>query len=197
MHGGVLSLSNVAMLADVISKGQQVMKNIGSVVDHELTWSQQSVFKSEFDLRFGGELVATLRLPKRIGTMGVAESGDGSWTFERIGFWKMKTVIKSGRSPVELGSYTSNAWKPGGVLQLPDGKKFKFWRNGWKRISEFRTEEGELLFQIQYVGIFRVSASVRINRLALQTPELPWMVLLGFYLGVMARRDAAKHAAAG
>jgi hypothetical protein len=173
------------------------MKTIRSVVDHELTWSQESVFKSEFELRFGGEPVATLRLPKMIGTKGVAESGDGSWTFERIGFWKMKTDVTDGRSSVVLGSYASNAWKPGGVLQLPNGKKFTFWRSGWKRTAEFRTEEGEPLFQIQYRGSFRVSASVRINRLALQTPELPWMVLLGFYLGVMARRDSAKHAAAG
>ena len=173
------------------------MKNIRSVVDHELTWSQQSAFKSEFELRFGGELVATLRLPKKISTIGVAESGDGSWTFERIGFWKMKTVVKASGSTEELASYTSNAWKPGGVLQLPNGKKFTFWRSGWKGISEFRTEEGEPLFQIHYRASFRVSASVRINRRALQIPEHPWMVLLGFYLGVMARRDATKHAAGG
>jgi hypothetical protein len=173
------------------------MKNIRSVVDHELNWSQQSAFKSEFELRFGGELVATLRLPRRIGTIGVAESGDGSWTFERTGFWKMKTVVKASGSTEELGSYTNNAWKPGGVLQLTDGKKFTFWRSGWKGISEFRTEEGEPLFQNRYRASFRVSASVRINRRALRIHELPWMVLLGFYVGVMARRDAAKHAAAG
>ncbi len=172
------------------------MKNIRSVVDHELTWSQQSVFKNEFELRFGGELVANLRLPKMIGTMGVAESGDGSWTFERIGFWKTKTIVKASGLADELGSYTSNTWKAGGLLQLPNGKKFTFWRSGWKGISEFRTEEGEPLFQIRYRSSFRVSGSVRINRKALQITEMPWMVLFGFYLGVMARKDAAHHAAA-
>jgi hypothetical protein len=171
------------------------MKSISSVVDHELTWSQQSVFKSEFELRFGGELVALLRLPKMIGSVGVAESGDGSWTFERIGFWKARTVVKPNGSSSELGSYLSNTWKPGGVLQLPDGRKFTFWRSGWKGISEFRTAEGEPLFQTHYHGSFRVNATLRINRRALQIPELPWMVLLAFYQGVMARRDAATHAA--
>jgi len=171
------------------------MKNIRSVVDHELTWAQKSVFKNEFELRFGGELVATLRLPKMMGTGAVAESGDGSWTFERIGFWKSKTVVKAGGSTDELGSYTNNKWKAGGILQLPNGKKFAFWRS-WRGVSEFRTEAGEPLFQIQNRASFRASATVRINRMALQTPELPWMVLFGFYLGVMARRDAANHAAA-
>jgi hypothetical protein len=171
------------------------MKNIRSVVDYELTWSQQSVWKHEFELRFGGELVATLRLPKMMGTIGVAESGDGSWTFERIGFWKSRSVIKASGSTVELGSYTSNTWKPGGILQLPNEKKLVFRRN-WRGISEFQTEVGDTLFQIQTRAAFRVSASVRINRVALQTPELPWLVLFAFYLGVMARRDAAHHATA-
>jgi hypothetical protein len=193
---GVSSLSIIVMMMSNRFEGRSAMKTIRSVVDHELSWSQHSAFKSEFELRFGGELVATLRLPRMIGTVGVAESGDGSWTFERIGFWKMRTVVKASGSTEELANYTSNAWKPGGVLQLPSGKRFTFWRSGWKGISEFRTEEGEPLFQVRYGGSFRVSASVRINRKALQIPELPWMVLLAFYMGVMARRDAAKHAAA-
>jgi hypothetical protein len=171
------------------------MKTIRSVVDYELTWSQPSVWKSEFELRFGGELVATLRLPKMMGTVGVAESGDGSWTFERIGFWKSRCTIKASGSMEELGSYTQHTWKPGGILQLPNGKKLVFRRN-WRGISEFQTEAGETLFQIRTRAAFRVSASVRINRVALQTLELPWLIVFGFYLGVMARRDAAHHAAA-
>ena len=171
------------------------MKNIRSVVDHELTWSQQSIFKNEFELRFGGELVANLRLPKMIGTMGVAESGDGSWTFERIGFWKSKTVIKASGSSDELGSYTGNTWRGGGIVTLPTGKRYTVWRSIWKGVFELRTEEGEPLFQIQQRTSFRVSASVRMNRRALQIPEFPWLVLFGFYLFVMARSDAATQAA--
>jgi hypothetical protein len=171
------------------------MKNIRSVVDHELTWTQQSLMKSEYELRFGGDLVATLRFPKMMGTIGVAKSGDGSWTFERIGFWKTKTVVKASGSTVELASYTSNAWKGGGILQLPSGKKLAVWRSIWKGVFEIRTEEGEPLYQIEQLTSFRVSASVRINRRALQIPELPWLVLFGFYLFVMARSDAATQAA--
>ncbi len=171
------------------------MKNIRSVIDHELSWSQQSLFKNEFELRFGGELVATLRLPKMMGNLAVAESGDGSWTFQRTGFWKTKTFIKASGSADELGSYRRNTWRGGGALELTNGRKFIVWKSIWKRLSEFRTEEGEPLFEIQQRGSFRLSASVRMNRRALQIPELPWMVLFGFYLEVMARNDAANHAA--
>jgi hypothetical protein len=173
------------------------MKTIHSVVDYELLWSQQTVFKNEYELRWGGELVATFRFPKMLSTMGAAESGDGRWTFERIGFWKAKTIVKAQGSEDVLGSFTDNTWKAGGVLQLPGGKRYLMRRNIWRGTSEFQTDEGEPLFQLQNRGSFRVSTSVRIQRRALQIPELPWMVLLGFYLGIMARREAATHAAVG
>jgi hypothetical protein len=173
------------------------MKTIQSVVDHELTLAQKTVFKSEYELRWGGELVATLRFPKMLSTMGLAESGDGSWTFERVGFWKPQTLAKPKGSEDVLGRFTESAWKGGGVLQLTGGKRYLLRRSIWKGTAEFQTEAGESLLQFQNRGAFRVSTTLRIQRRALQVPELPWIVLLGFYLGVMARQDAATHAAIG
>jgi hypothetical protein len=197
MHGWCHFVGDPQNEGGSFSKGQIAMKNIKSVVDHELVWTQQSMLKQEYDLLFGGEKVAVLRFPKMMGTLGVAESGDGTWTFERLGFWKSKTVVKANGSTEELGSYVSNTWKGGGVLELPTGKNFIVWRSAWKGLSEFRTEDGEALFQIHQRGAFRVSAALRINRIALQHPELAWLVLFGFYLTLMARRDTATQAAAG
>jgi hypothetical protein len=82
-------------------------------------------------------------------------------------------------------------------LELPDGHKYVITSNIWKSNLDFRTEAGETLFQIKNRGVFRVSASVRMNRTALQVPEFPWMALLGLYLTVMMRRESAGAAAAG
>jgi hypothetical protein len=171
------------------------MKTIQSVIDQELTWSQQSLFKNEYELHWGGELVGTLRFPKMLGTMGEGQSGDGSWTFERKGFWKTTTLIKTSGSAQVVGSYTNKKWGAGGILELSTGKKLTIWRSIWKGLSELRTEEGEPLFEIRQKSSLRLSATVRISRKALALPELPWLVLFGFYLLVMARSDAASHAA--
>jgi hypothetical protein len=176
-------------------KGSLNMKTIQSVIDQELTWSQQSLFKNEFELRWGGELVATLRFPKMIGTMGEAQCGDGRWTFERKGFWKTTILVKASESDQVVGSYTNKKWGAGGTIELSAGKKLIIWRSIWKGLSELRTEEGEPLYQIRQKSSLRLSASVRISRKALALPELPWLVLFGFYLLVMARSDAATHAA--
>ena len=173
------------------------MRKIAALVDHELTWTQCSTFKSEFELRFGGDIVGTLRFPKMMSTRAEAESGDGSWTFERVGFWKMRIIVRASGSTSELGSYRSNAWKGGGVLELSDGRKFNVTRSVWKSTLEFQTEAGEPLVHIKNKGVFRISASVRMNRKVLQVPEFPWLVLLGLYLTIMARNDAATHAATG
>jgi hypothetical protein len=172
------------------------MKTIRSVADYELTWSQQSLFKNEFELRWGGELVATLRLPKMIGTMGVAESEDGSWSFERKGFWKSRTIVTPTGATEPIGTFLNNRWGMGGTLELADGTRFAYWRSVWKSLSEFRTDAGEPLFQIKQHTALKVSATMRINRKALSFPELPWLALFAFYLIVMARSDAATHAAA-
>ena len=128
-------------------------------------------------------------------TIATVESGDGKLTFERIGFFKSRIAVRSDRAETELGSFRNSAWKAGGILELPDGRKFVAARRVWKGILEFRNESGALLFQLQSKGVFRFSASVRFNRVALQVKELPWMAYLAFYVAVMARRDAATHAA--
>lgn len=173
------------------------MRKITALVDHELTWTQPSGFKSQYELRFGDELVATLRFQKAFGSLAVAESEDGHWTFDRIGFWKTRTIIKKGDSDTEIAAYQTNVWKGGGNLIFPDGRKYVMVHNVWKSRFEFRTEAGETLIEINNSGAFRLSATVRMYRKAVQIPEFPLMVLFGSYLVVMARRDAAAHAATG
>ncbi len=173
------------------------MRKITALVDHELTWTQPNAFKSEYELRFGDELVGTVRLPKFLSSKAVAESGDGSWTFERVGFWRAKTIIRASGSDSDLAVYSHNAWKGGGTLELAAGRKLIVKTNVWRSTLDVQTAIGEPLIHIKNRGVFRLSASVQMYRKALQIPELPWIVLLGLYLIVMTRRDAAKHASAG
>lgn len=172
------------------------MRKITALVDHELTWVQPRALKSEFELRFGDELVGTLRFPKMLSTVAVAECGEGCWTFQRVGFWKTRTIVRANGSNSDSGIYTSNTWKGGGVLEMPDKRKFNVATSVWKSILEFRTEAGETLIHIKNSGVFRHSSCVQMYRKALHIPEFPWLVLLGLYLTIMARRDAATHGGA-
>jgi hypothetical protein len=172
------------------------MRKITALVDHELNWTQPNAFKSVFELRFGGELVATLRFPKFLSTLAQAESEEGCWTFERVGFWKSRIIVRACGADSDLAVYIHNAWKGGGTLELSGGRKVAVAANVWKSTLEFRAEAGETLIHTVNRGVFRHNMTVQMYRKALQMPELPWMVMFGLYLAVMSRRDAARHAGA-
>jgi hypothetical protein len=173
------------------------MRKIASVIDQELTWIQPTAFKSEFELRFGDELVGTLRFPKFLSSRAETETADGRWTFQRVGFWKRRTVVRASGAATDLAVYTHNVWKGGGTLELQAGGKFMVEVSLWKGTLEFKTETGETLVHIKNRGVFRHSATVQMYRRALRVAELPWMAPLGLYLFVMMQRDAAAHAASG
>jgi hypothetical protein len=172
------------------------MRKIASLIDHELTWMQRKGIKSEYELRFGDDLVAILRFPKMLSSTAIAESGDGCWTFERVGFLKPKTVIRASGSADDLATYAPKAWKGGGVLELPGGRNVTLYTSTWGRTLGLRMESGETLLESKGRGFFRFAMDVRMYRTAAQLPEFPWMVMLAFYQAIMMRREAAAHSAA-
>ena len=176
-----------------INLDKKTMRTMTALVDHTLTWVKPRIFKSDYELRFGDELIATLCFPKIFSSAAIAENGDGCWTFKRVGFFRKKTIICPRGSNTILGIFKKNTWKEGGCLELSDDRKFKAIANLWKNTIEFQTDIGETLIHTKTNGFFRFSATVQMNRKCLQILELPWMVMLGLYLIVMMRRDAAAH----
>jgi hypothetical protein len=173
------------------------MRTITALVDHTLTWTKPRFFKSDYELRFGDELIATLSFKRIFSSAAIAENGEGCWTFERVGFLRKKTVIRTSGSSTILGIFKKNKWKEGGCLELSDGHKFKAIANLWKNTIEFQTDTGESLIHTKSNGIFRPSATLQMYRKSLQIPQLPWMVMLGLYLIIMMKRDAAAHTVHG
>jgi hypothetical protein len=59
---------------------------------------------------------------------------------------------------------------------------------------EIRNEADELLLSLRSGGVARLSATVAIHTGAARLPEVPWLVMLGCYLLVMMKADAALAA---
>ncbi len=172
------------------------MRPIATFVDQTLTWIRPKVIKSDYELRFGDELIATLRFPSFFSSSAIAESADGCWTFKRIGFFKKRTIIGLSGSSDIIGTYRKNAWKKGGFLELSDSRKFIVTASLWKNTIQFQTDSGETLIHMKSRGVFRLSVTVQMYRTCLHIPEFTWMVILGLYLFVMMERDRAHATAA-
>ena len=86
------------------------MQKIARVSGNEIKWSQPSANKMEYELRSGGELVATLKFRSMCGTLATAESGDGCWTFKRVGFWQSRATIRAFGSDTDLAAFETPEW---------------------------------------------------------------------------------------
>lgn len=172
------------------------MQKISAQSNKALKWLQPNFLKMEYELRAEDALVASLRFRSSFGTLATAESADGCWTFKRMGFFQSRVTVRACGSERDLAVFKNNTWKGGGTLELADGRAFLVDTNFWQSTYEFRdfAEQPLVRFKTHW-GLTQQSAEVEILPDAGRLPELPWMVLLGWYLAVMLNNDSAASTA--
>ncbi len=172
------------------------MQKIANLTSYELKWEQPSALKMEYQLRAGDDVAATLRFRSSFGTFAVAESADGCWTFKRVGFFQTRVTIRHCNTDVEVAVFKPNTWSGGGTLILASGQTYRAATNFWQTKFTFETEAGDPLLSFQSGGFIHQSAIVSFQPNAAMLPDLPLMVLLGWYLIIMMHNDSAATVAA-
>jgi hypothetical protein len=171
------------------------MKRLADLINRELKWTQPGALKMHYELHAGDELAATLRFRSAFGTLATGESADGCWTFKRAGFFQTRATIRVCGEETNVAVFKNNTWSGGGTLELPGGRQVFATTNLWQTNLEFNTESGEALLRFKSAGLIHLSAQVEIQQAAIELAELPWMVMLGWYLIVMMNMDSAASAA--
>lgn len=173
------------------------MRRIAELSGLELKWEQPNTFKMEYCLFAGDEMAATLKFRSSFGSFAIAESADGCWTFKRVGFFQTRATIRECDSETEIASYRNNTWTNGGTLEFPDGRQYRASTNFWMTQFDFFNEAEVVLFSYRKIGgIIHLSSYVDLFSNAIIIPELPWMIMLGWYLTIMMHQDAAAAVAA-
>lgn len=168
------------------------MKRIAEVAGRRPEWTQPSAMKRVFELWADGELVATLRFKSAFGTLALGESGDGCWSFKRVGFWHTRVTVRECGQDVEVATFHNDTWQRGGTLVFPDGRRFRATTNFWQTHYEFLNEADEVLVRYHIGGVFHMSATVEVLPAAAVLNEMPCMVLLGWYLAIMMYQDYSR-----
>jgi hypothetical protein len=171
------------------------MLRIADLTGRQLEWKQPTMMKMEFELQAGGELAATLRFRSSFGSLATAESGDGCWTFKRVGFWQPYITARACGEDADLATFRHNTWSGGGTLALPDGRQLKAGTNFWQTEMTIEAEGGAALLRYKNGGLVRMAGSMAIEPAAAALPELPWLALFGWYLIVVMYMDSAMSAA--
>lgn len=173
------------------------MEHISKVVHQELVWTQPNAFKEEYELRGEDALVGTLKFRSAFGSLAIAETADGCWTFKRVGFFATRVSIRLCDSETDLANFKNNTWSGGGTLEFPDGRTYRASTNFWQTKLELVSAYDQVVLSYSDIGgFFRRTAIVNIDPYAANLQEIPLMVTLSWYLVVMMQRDSAAAASA-
>lgn len=168
------------------------MKKLAEYIGHELKWVQPHASKMEYELRAGDTVIANLGFRSSFGSFATAASAEGTWTFKRVGFFQTKVTIRANGSENDLAVFQNNTWSGGGTLEFPDGRKYPANTNFWETQFDFSTGMGDKLISYKNIGgLLHMSAVTEIHPIAKNIPEMPWMVLFGWYLIVMMNMDSS------
>lgn len=162
-----------------------------NLVNEALLWTQPRILHEEYQLQHGDKVVGTLRFRSSLGSFATAENSAGSWTFKRLGFLQTRVTVRVAGADADLATFRNNTWSGGGTLDLPDGRHFKAATNFWQTRYEILDATDQPLLRYRMEGLLRMSGHMDV---LVPAPELPWLMMLGWYLAVMMHRDSAAVA---
>jgi hypothetical protein len=148
--------------------------------------------KMDYTLTSGDGQVGTLKVRSICGTLATAESGDGCWTFKRVGFWKTSVTVRPCGAAADLAVFRHCTWDGGGTLEFSGGARFNASTSFWASNLRFTTPAGEPLVGFRFGGVFHRVAEVEVFPPAMTLAELPLLVMFGWYLAIMLDMDTAS-----
>jgi len=141
-------------------------------------------------------VIARIRWPRTFGSLAEAEFGEYRWTFKRWGFLRPRVTVRTD-SAAEYSAVLELSFGGGGLLRMRSGRCFRWTRQGfWSRQFVFADDQGaELVFIEPKLGVLRRSGTVHVHVKATPLPELPLLLLLGWYVTILIADDEASAVA--
>jgi len=171
------------------------MKQMAGAVRSPLRWVRPSQSDRRFELRNREGLVATLSFRNASGTFARARSADGCWTFKRVGLWQTRATVRAEGATADLAGFDHHTWGGGGTIRLADGRAIRVTANLRLQAVDVQFTEGHLLFRYRTDGFLLRQSELDVPQPLEGMPELPWLLLFGWYLVVMMYQDSTTHVA--
>jgi hypothetical protein len=171
------------------------MQSFRKIAPATLDWIELRSIKHELELRSADELYGTLRWKKAFGSLASAISGDGEWTFKRVGFLNPRVTVRQPGSDMDIAIFKPG-WTGSGTLEFSNGRRFQwehkdFWRLEWT----FKEAGQELLRFKSKSSSLKMKVRVDISPSAKDLAEVSLLASLGMYLLVLMRDEAVAVSA--
>jgi hypothetical protein len=189
--------SQLSALFYVLTPRENDMRAIQEAAPSNLSWQQPRALKAEYELRAGDELLATLRKSGAFGMPMEAEIGAFRFTLKTEGFVRSRITVREAGATGEPAIFGRAGFLGKGQLALPDGRSYRwkmasFWGGRWAFVDD---SDRPLVSFTSRNRFLRAGCDVEIAPGALARPELPILVVLGWYLLLRMQEDSAATAA--
>lgn len=150
--------------------------------------------RRSFELRWGREVLATLEWASGLGSLAWGRHAEGAFSFKRAGF--LNPYVSARVPPSEADVARFHLGGGGGLLLFGDGRRYDFLRWGfWSPTWGFRDAYGRGLCRFApHSGLLKSGAWVSLDVTPVTAPDLPLLVLVGWY-AIRLRQE--EEAAAG
>jgi hypothetical protein len=167
------------------------MKKLSDYVGSELLIFQKSILKREFELRTGDEVIVRLYYPKFFSDLAELTLQDKAYEFYRPSVFRRDVDIREKGYQNPFAHFKNNFWGRKGVLELPRGIRLNMKFGFFRKQAEIYLEENDLLITILGRFSFKERSEVIIEKRSDVIDEHPWVIMLGFYLAQLMKRNSA------
>jgi hypothetical protein len=167
------------------------MKKLSDYIGSELKIFQKSIWKRDYELRSGEELIARLYYPKFFSDLTELFIGKEEFEFYRPRFFSRDVDIRKKGYQNAIASFKNNFLGSKGVIELPRGIKLNFKFGFFKKQAEIYLGESDLLVTILNRFSFKEKSQVVIEKRSEIIDDYPWIIMLAFYLSQLRKRNSA------
>jgi hypothetical protein len=165
------------------------MATASELIGAQLQWTQPVALKREFELLSNSQVVVKLVFRGSFDSLAVAESQEGSWTFQRTWAWITRVHVRIYDTEDDIAVFRPHILRGGGVIYLGQGRQLMVRSN--YRESEYKVEtlQHEPLIHFKTTGAIHLSAQFEVLPSAAQYSELPWLISFSWYLWLLSSME--------
>ncbi|HUI22905.1 MAG TPA: hypothetical protein VLY82_00750 [Nitrososphaerales archaeon] len=162
---------------------EELVERLTSTKSTEFRWAKSGRVSTLTD---DGHLYAKITWARSWGSLATGESGDGRWTFKRVGFLRPRVTVRIEGSQSDL-AVIAMEWNGGGDVVFSDASSFKFRRVGfWHPELILADSLANRIFTMTPCSGLRRGSTLKLeNEAARSSWRTPLLAMVGWYLSIL------------
>ena len=168
------------------------MKSISDLVGEALIIHQPSVWKSNYELKHGEEILGTIRAKGFFGRNLIFKMENNEWEIYQPSFWKSEIAIRQSGHELPYATYRREGFKSRGTVRMYKGEQMRLEYKLFSSGYSIQTISAEKLVTFKDRVSFKEKTVFYIEKRSELLDKYPWVIALAWH--IMLQRKRASHA---